>query len=235
MATIIDGLRDLVSPAILSALSRQTGESESAVSRGLSAAIPAIASTVAGRADDQGFVKRSSGSRHHDGCRASSARGHQCVRVLANGHRYGKPDRHRYDKPVQGMAVRPVWSQPLRGHRQHRSVCWNQRSIGHIAPLNRRAARRSPTSGDWCEATISASLVLPTCSGAQRARLASSLPTGFKMPEVFSAPYEKARTAGNGEDRLVGSAHRAAGCTLCRWTDLVGPPEARRSGSCGHH
>jgi Bacterial protein of unknown function (DUF937) len=57
MATIIEGLRDLVSPAILSALSRQTGESESAVSRGLSAAIPAITSTVAGRADDRGFVR----------------------------------------------------------------------------------------------------------------------------------------------------------------------------------
>src|SRR6185295_20246499 len=40
-----------------SAVSRQTGESESGISRGFSAAIPAIASTIAARADDQGFVK----------------------------------------------------------------------------------------------------------------------------------------------------------------------------------
>src|SRR4029453_7920015 len=57
MATMLDNLRDLVSPAILSTLSRQTGESESGISRGFSAAIPAIASTIAGRADDQGFMR----------------------------------------------------------------------------------------------------------------------------------------------------------------------------------
>src|SRR5262245_40813663 len=57
MANILDSIRELVAPTMVSALSRQTGESESAISRGLSAAIPAIASTIANRSDDPGFMQ----------------------------------------------------------------------------------------------------------------------------------------------------------------------------------
>jgi len=56
MATILDSLREFAAPALVTALARKTGESESAISRGLSAAIPAIASTIAGRAHDTGFM-----------------------------------------------------------------------------------------------------------------------------------------------------------------------------------
>lgn len=57
MATMIESLLNLASPALVSALSEGTSESASAVSRGLGAAIPALASTIANRAGDQGFVK----------------------------------------------------------------------------------------------------------------------------------------------------------------------------------
>src|SRR5262245_58945679 len=57
MANILDSLRELAGPAMVSALSRQTGESETAVSKGLGAAIPAIASTIANRSDDSGFMQ----------------------------------------------------------------------------------------------------------------------------------------------------------------------------------
>jgi outer membrane protein OmpA-like peptidoglycan-associated protein len=56
MATILDNLRELIAPTVVSALSRLTGENESAISRGLGAAIPAIGSTIADRADDTGFM-----------------------------------------------------------------------------------------------------------------------------------------------------------------------------------
>jgi hypothetical protein len=107
MAEIIDGLRELVSPAVLSALSRQTGESESAVSRAPRSR-PAITSTVAGRADDRGFV-RDLLDRHHDGCGTSSARGHQRARVLANGHRHG-------NRSASIPQTRTGWLADLFGH-----------------------------------------------------------------------------------------------------------------------
>jgi outer membrane protein OmpA-like peptidoglycan-associated protein len=57
MATTLDQLRELAAPALVSALSRQTGESEPAISKGLSAATLAIASTIGARADDTGFMR----------------------------------------------------------------------------------------------------------------------------------------------------------------------------------
>ena len=57
MPSISDALRELVSPTMISALAQQTGASESAVSKGFSAAIPAIATALANRSDDQGFVR----------------------------------------------------------------------------------------------------------------------------------------------------------------------------------
>jgi outer membrane protein OmpA-like peptidoglycan-associated protein len=57
MASMLDQLRELAAPSLVSVLSRQTGESESAVSKGLGAAVPAITSTIADRADDTGFMR----------------------------------------------------------------------------------------------------------------------------------------------------------------------------------
>ena len=56
MASIVDALRDSVSPEVLSALSRETGESESALSNGFAAAVPTIAAAVANRCDDRRFM-----------------------------------------------------------------------------------------------------------------------------------------------------------------------------------
>src|SRR5258705_11436702 len=57
MESMFDCLRELASPAILSILTRQTNESESAVARAFSAAVPAMGATIANRCDDQGFMK----------------------------------------------------------------------------------------------------------------------------------------------------------------------------------
>jgi OmpA-OmpF porin, OOP family len=188
MATIIDRLRDLVSPAILSALSRQTGESESRVSRGLSAAIPAIATTIANRADDQGFVKD--------------------LLDLATQTAAGPPPLEAISASASSLTgidtTNPFrgWLSDLFGHNLYGVTD----SIARYAGISRASATSL--------LSIAAALVLEyigrlvrtdnlSVSGlvdllrGQRARLASSLPTGFKMPEVFTAPYEKARTAGD--------------------------------------
>jgi OmpA-OmpF porin, OOP family len=57
MPSMSDVLRELVSPTMLSTLAQKTGESESDISRGFSAAIPTIASAIANRSDDHGFMR----------------------------------------------------------------------------------------------------------------------------------------------------------------------------------
>ena len=93
------------------------------------------------------------------------------------------------------MARRPVWSQHLRGDRQHRPVCWNHHSIGHIAPLNGRAAgarlHRAPG------ATRQSQRRWPCRPPPGPTRPTRVVPAD-RLPDagIFSAPYEKARTAG---------------------------------------
>jgi len=57
MASMLDALRELVSPAIISDAARQTGESEAALSSGFSAAVPTIATAIANRSGDHSFMK----------------------------------------------------------------------------------------------------------------------------------------------------------------------------------
>ena len=56
MASMFDNISDLLTPAMLTRLAGQTGESESAVVKGLGAVIPTIAACTAARADDRGFT-----------------------------------------------------------------------------------------------------------------------------------------------------------------------------------
>jgi OmpA-OmpF porin, OOP family len=196
MATIIDRLRDLVSPAILSALSRQTGESESAVSRGLSAAIPAIASSTARRADDRGFVKD---LLHLATTTAAGPHPIEAISVLASS-----PTGIDTTNPIGIDTTNPFrgWLSGLFGH----NLSEVTGSVARYAGISRASATSL--------LSIAAALVLAYIGRLvrsdnltvadladvlreQRTRLASSLPTGFTMPEVFTAPYEKARTAGD--------------------------------------
>ena len=186
MATIIDSLRELVSPTIVSALSRQTGESESGISRGLSAAIPAIASTIAGRADDQGFVK------NLFDLATKTAAGPEAISAFASA-------------PTTGIDT----TSPIGG--------WLSSLFGHnLSEVATSMARYAGISG--ASATSLLSIAAPLVLGyigrlvrsdklsvagladllrGHRAQLESSLPTGFKMPEVFSTPYERPRRAGD--------------------------------------
>jgi len=195
MATIIEGLRDLVSPAILSALSRQTGESESAVSRGLSAAIPAITSTVAGRADDRGFVRALL-----DLATTTAAGPHplEAISALASS-----PTGIDTANPIGIDTTNPYngWLADLFGH----NISGVTDSIARYAGITTASATSLLSMAAPLVLTYVGRLVrrdnlsvagLADLLRGQRARLAWSLPAGFQMPEIFSAPYEKARTAG---------------------------------------
>ena len=56
MMSMLSGIQDLVTPGLLSRVSGQTGESESAISKGFAAVLPAILGTLVRRSDDTGFT-----------------------------------------------------------------------------------------------------------------------------------------------------------------------------------
>jgi OmpA-OmpF porin, OOP family len=58
MASIVAELRKLVSPELISEVSRQTHEPDDAVAKAYDAAIPAFAASIVNRSDDHGFMHR---------------------------------------------------------------------------------------------------------------------------------------------------------------------------------
>jgi OOP family OmpA-OmpF porin len=56
MASMLENIEGLLTPAIVSSVTGRTGESESAVMKGFGAVIPAIAAMIANRSDDRGFM-----------------------------------------------------------------------------------------------------------------------------------------------------------------------------------
>ena len=191
MATMIEGLRDLVSPQVVSALSQHTAESEAAVTRGLGAAVPAIASTIAGRADDQGFMKNLA----------------EFATTAATG-----PD------PLE--LTRGLGSSPTGAGAENAIGGFLSGLFGrNLTDVSGNLARYAGISGSSTASIlrIAAPLVLGylgrlmrsnglTAGGladmlrGQRAQLASSLPPGFTMPGVDEA-YEMAPVAAKQEAR----------------------------------
>ncbi len=56
MTSILEGLRGVVTPALVSSVSAQTGESDAAVAKGLAALLPTFLSSIADRSNDAGFM-----------------------------------------------------------------------------------------------------------------------------------------------------------------------------------
>ena len=179
MATMVDNLRELVSPALISVVSRQTAESEAARLQGSQRSADGDRSTMASRADDQGFMNNLCGSPPQDCCRVPPL---DAISALATS-----PAGIDTTSPIGG------WLSSLFGHNLSDVTDSIARYAGisgssaACAPLNRRAARLWDTSGAWCEATISASPAWPTCSGDNAPNSLWSLPAGFKMPGVQRA------------------------------------------------
>ena len=61
MSSMLDAVRDLVTPDLVARMSAHTGDSEASVSKGFGAAIPLLFSSLAGRADDRSFMSQLTG------------------------------------------------------------------------------------------------------------------------------------------------------------------------------
>jgi len=187
MASMLDSLRELASPAILSIVTRQTNESESAVSRAFSAAIPAIAATIANRCDDGSFMKEVADLASRTASDPDPLK--SVTRIASQG----------------GIGVDTVT--PTGGFLSNlfgNSLSSMTDSISNYAGL------RSSSAASIL--SVAASLVLgylgrmmrsdnlTTAGLADRLRgmrnqLASAVPIGFEMPEFFHAPFRASRAA----------------------------------------
>jgi len=58
MATIFDAARELVTPAVLSRISAQTGDSEAALTKGFGAVTPLLFASLANKSDDRAFMSQ---------------------------------------------------------------------------------------------------------------------------------------------------------------------------------
>jgi outer membrane protein OmpA-like peptidoglycan-associated protein len=185
MATMVDNLRALVSPALVSVVSRQIGESEVAVSKGLGAATTAIVSTMANRADEPGFMNNLA-----DLAAKSAAGSHPLDAIGALG-----PS----PTGIDSTTAIGGWLSSLFGH----NVSEVSDSIARYAGIGRSSAASllaiaAPLALGYIGRLMRSDKL--TISGladllrGERAELTRSLPAGFKMPAI-GAPYETGRRA----------------------------------------
>lgn len=205
MASMLDSLRELASPAILSIVTRQTNESESAVSRAFSAAIPAIAATIANRCDDGSFMKEIADLASRTASDPDPLK--TVTRIASQG-----------GTAVDTATPTGGFLSSLFGH--------NLASMGDS--LANYAGLRSSSASTIL--SVAAPLVLgylgrmmrsdnlTTAGLADRLRgmrnqLASAVPIGFEMPEFFHAPFRASRAAVDEEARRPHVAREGDGWT----------------------
>jgi OmpA-OmpF porin, OOP family len=185
MASMLDSFRELASPAILSIVTRQTGESESAIARGFSAAIPALAATIANRSDDHDFMKNLTDLASKAASDPDPLKGISRIASAATGIDTTTPTggwlSSLFGSNLSGMIDSLGNYAGIRGSSAASilSVC---------APLILGYLGRMMRSENLSTAALGERL------RAQRNQLASAVPLGFEMPEFFHAPYRAART-----------------------------------------
>ena len=185
MPSMSDVLRELVSPTMLSTLAQKTGESESDISRGFSAAIPTIASALATRSDDHGFVRDLAAL---------------ATRTAASDPLAAIGGLGSSTSAIDTRTVTGAWLSSLFGR--------------NLSAVTDSVARYSGLRGSSAASIISVcaplvlgyigrlirsdNLTVPDLADrlrAQPAQLASAVPAGFEMPAFLRAPTIRWRAA----------------------------------------
>jgi OOP family OmpA-OmpF porin len=187
MASMLDSLRELASPAILAIVTRQTNESESAVSRAFSAAIPAIAATIANRCDDGSFMKEVADLASRT---ASDPDPLKTVTRIASQGGTGVDTA----TPTGGF-LSSLFGHNLSSMTDSVSNYAGIRSssaasiLSVAAPLVLGYLGRVMRSDNLTTAGLADRL------RGMRNQLASAVPIGFEMPEFFHTPFRASRAA----------------------------------------
>ena len=232
MASMLDSLRELASPAILSILTRQTNESESAVARAFSAAVPAMGATIANRCDDQGFMKELTDLATRTAADPDPLEDDHENRVFGrNGDRHHDPDRR-----VSFESLRP---EPLGHGRQPVELRGHSRIVGGVDPFGLRAARARVYRAHDAERQ-------PHDSRISRSAARTSQPTRLRSaawlrdarifpltvqsrPYCFGGRKRETRSDSRGGLELDRSRPGVAWAAGSRQSDLVGESETDRA------
>jgi OmpA-OmpF porin, OOP family len=183
MASILAELRKLVSPELISEVSRQTHEPDGAVAKAYDAAIPAFAASIANRSDDHGFM-------------------HRLVDLATTAA--ADPDpiqsamRLASSPALDTSSVMNGWLTSLFG--QNLSGVAN--SLGRYAGIRQSSASSllltcAPIVLGYLGRLIRthnlSATELAERMRLERPQIASALPAGFEMPGMVRAPYETTR------------------------------------------
>jgi OOP family OmpA-OmpF porin len=186
MPSMSDVLRELVSPTMLSTLAQQTGESQSDISRGFSAAIPTIASAIANRSDDHGFVRdlAAVATRTAAAPDPLAAIGGlvSSTSAIDTSTRTGGWLSSLFGRNLSAVTDSVARYSGLRGSSAASiiSIC-APLVLGYIGRLIRSDNLTVSDLGDRLR--------------EQRAQLASAVPAGFEMPAFLRAPVTTSRAA----------------------------------------
>jgi OOP family OmpA-OmpF porin len=185
MASMLDSFRELASPAILSIVTRQTNESESAIARGFSAAIPAMAATIANRSDDHDFMKNLTDLSSKAAADPDPLKGIGKIASAATGIDTTTPT---------GGFLSGLFGHNLSGMVDSLANYAGIRTSSASSILSVCAPLILGYLGRMMRSENLSTTALADRLRAQRNQLASAVPLGFEMPEFFHAPYRAART-----------------------------------------
>jgi OmpA-OmpF porin, OOP family len=183
MASIVAELRKLVSPELISEVSRQTHEPADAVAKAYDAAMPACAVSIANRSDDHGFMHRLVDL-------ATSAAADP--NPVQSAMRLASPT------PVDTSSVMNGWLTSLFG--QNLSGVAN--SLSRYAGIRQSSASSLMLTcapivlgylGRLIRTNNLSATELAERMRIERPQFASALPAGFEMPSVVRTPHETTR------------------------------------------
>jgi outer membrane protein OmpA-like peptidoglycan-associated protein len=183
MASIVAELRKLVSPELISEVSRQTHEPDDALAKAYDAAIPAFAASIANRGDDQGFM-------------------HQLVDLASTTSADPDPI-----KSAMRLASSPALATPSVMNGWLTSLfgqnLWDvANSLGRYAGIRQSSASSllltcAPIVLGYLGRLIRTHNLsasdLAERMRRERPQIASALPAGFEMPGIVRTPFETTR------------------------------------------
>jgi OmpA-OmpF porin, OOP family len=172
MASMLENMKALLTPEILSRVTGQTGESESAVTKGFDATIPAIAAMTANRSDDRGFMRQVA----YLASRTAADPDAITSAASASGTNTTTEDwlSSVFGNNLSGMAGSVARYAGIRG-----STATSILSIG--APLVLTYL------GRWMQRDTLGATELAERLRGQRSQLAAALPPGFEVPASIRA------------------------------------------------
>jgi len=202
---MLDSFRELAGPAVISLVTRQTNEPESAVARGFSAAIPAMAATIANRADDPDFMRELTDLATQTAADPDPLKGIGRIVSSVSG--------------IDSTTPTGSWLSSLFGNNLSAMVD----SLANYAGIR--------TSSAESILSVCAPLVLGyigrmirgenlTTAGladklrSHRSQFASAVPLGFEMPEFFHTPFRAARTTVDEATRRMRASREASAWTV---------------------